>query len=250
MNENPENLQPKDTTRADKVRVLSARAVQLRHELNGVMDELAEVSSIHYPAPEASVETKFFSPEVLTVVEQAKAFTREAGHSKAGREHVLYAFASGAGGEIIKKGLESCDTTPEAVQSAIKYIDGSGDYIKPHDARSAHTVDTVGDVVEPHTSGFQALAANQRFMGLTPNTDAVFSMALKESDGKEDVTADDILRILLREEGRMEPDFRDKDQKETRFMQVVHHISPDLTINNLRDSVLSASRMASEIEEL
>jgi hypothetical protein len=165
-----------------------------------------------------------FTPNARAVALRAKAFADEMHYSDVGREHLLFAFADGAGGETIKRGFELCGLTAKAVREAIVCVDGVKRPDGLYQARSGYDDPTLR---LPHTAGFEVLSMNQIFLWLTSNADMVFKMAL--NDVSDDANADDILRIFLREVGRS----ADGDSHDRRVMQVIHHIVPSPTLDDI-----------------
>lgn len=171
---------------------------------------------------------KLFTEEARAVVATAIEFAKELHYDDVGREHLLLGFASGAGGKIIRSAFERRGLTVDAVRKAIVYIDGPKRPVRPHHVKYVHQIHTV---TEPYVEGFMALTANQVFVGLTPNADCVFKMALNEAI-RGDVAAEDVLRIFLRELGRTDDD--------RRVMQVIDRAVPSLSIDQLKSSMIES----------
>jgi hypothetical protein len=181
---------------------------------------------------------KFFTPEALAVATTAKAFAEELHYSDVGREHLLLGFAGGAAGAIVGSAFGRSGLTVDAVRSAITFIDGPMRPVRPHHVKYVHEVH--GKDV-PYTVGVRSLIAAQLFVGLTPNADRVFRMARDESIAQE-VAAEDVLLIFLREIGR--------NDDERRVMQVIHQAVPGLGVDDIKSAmVVSLDAAIDEMEE-
>lgn len=142
----------------------------------------------------------------------AKAFAKKLGHGYVGREHLLYAFSSGAGGVPVKIALEGCGMSESAVRSAIDVIDGGK---HSHARLRRHTVD---ETLAEDSTGVSVPVSDKSIEwhdGLTPNAETVLRMADRESDGNPSCV--DILKVLLREAGRSDDN--------RRIMRVIEHVT-------------------------
>lgn len=184
-----------------------------------------------------------FTPEALAVAEKAKAFAKDMHYSDVGREHLLFAFADGAGGNVIKVAFEQCGLTPDAVRSAIVYVDGTK---RPGASRKPNYIHHDPTLMPPHTVGVETLIMNQIFVGLTPNADMVFKMARRDVTDNQEVTAENVLRIFLREVDRSDDA---GDPHGRRVMQVIHHIAPDLTLQDIKSAMVGAFNAAISQQE-
>ncbi|MDB5167454.1 MAG: hypothetical protein JWN26_599 [Candidatus Saccharibacteria bacterium] len=171
---------------------------------------------------------KSFTTDALAIATTAKALAEELHYTKAGREHLLLTFASGAGGDLIRSAFERCGLTAAAVRSAIKPIDSSDRPVRHHHVKYVHQLQ---EEDQPYVEGLMALIENQLFSYLTSNADQVFKMARNECV-ENDVAVEDVLRIFLRELGRSDDD--------SPVLQVIKQAAPKLTLGDIKSAVVES----------
>lgn len=177
-----------------------------------------------------------FTPAAKSVAHGAYDFARKMHYSIAGREHMLYSFATGAfdkksklHNETIRRAFESCGLTPKVVRTAIVDVDGGMRPRKPHRVYQDPTMHL------PSTVGIETLIMEQIFVGLTSNADTVFKMAREDVGEDELVHAEDVLRIFLREVDRSE-----EVGRKHRVVDVLESAMPGLTLADIKFAMLES----------
>ncbi len=163
-----------------------------------------------------------FTPNASVVAVSARAFAKGRGDGYVDSEHLLYAFSSGVGGDIIKTALEICGLSEAAVSAAIDAVSGGK---HPHANRRQKMVNPA--LAERHTGmavPMTTLAQLHR-VSTTLNMATVLKMAEKETATMEP-SFEDILYVLLREAGRGDDN--------PRILQVIELAAPNLEIATIK----------------
>lgn len=168
------------------------------------------------------------TPTTRAIADSAKAFAKELKHGYVGREHQLYAFATGAGGDSIRVAFEACGLSESKVRAAIDFVDG-GMHPHPHIRQRV-----ISPLLAHHHMGEKVPMAQIAQLGvldLTPNAQTVLTMSIKEAQERGAVVPSfqDVLFVFLREVGRSDDD--------RRVMRVIEHAVPNLDLNDIEWAV-------------
>lgn len=179
------------------------------------------------------------TPKARIVAGSAQKFARKLGHGYVGREHLLYVFASGDGGDVIRKAFEVCGLSEPSVRAAIDYVDGGK---HPHAHMRQRLVSPVLAEHRMDSPNSVTPMARQRFMGFSANAETVLIMAINEAKERGiEPGFEDILHVFLREAERSDDD--------RRVMMVIHHAAPNLTLSDIRSAVLESFSESIDAQE-